>query len=143
MATFVKYQSGILNIVTGVMKLHAAGDTFKALLSNAAPNVATHTIRGDVTELGTANGYTSGGIDIQNDCTASGGTATMTAVDVVWTSVTGNMGPFRYFEIYDDTPTSPVDPMFAYVDYGTNVTLDCTAGETFTGDFGASLATFA
>lgn len=141
MATFVKYQSFVTELGKGTHQLHAAGHTFKVILSNTAPNVSTHTVRADVTELSTANGYTSGGTDIQNDYTGSGGTGTMTAVDVVFTASGGSVGPFRYAIIYNDTPTSPVDPLMGYYDYNSSITLADT--ETFTIDFGASLSTIA
>lgn len=111
------------------------------MLSNAAPNVATHAVRADVTELSTGNGYTSGGEDVQNDGTETTGTLTVTGVDVVWTASGGTIGPFRYVILYNDTPTSPVDPLIAYWDYGSSITLQI--GETFTWDVGASIFTIA
>lgn len=139
MATYVKYQNFVEDLGKGVHQLHAAGHTFKVMLSNSAPNVATHTVRTDSTEISGGNGYTSGGTDIQNDYTESGGTGTMTAVDVVFTASGGTIGPFRYAIIYNDTPTSPADPLMAYYDYGSSITLADT--ETFTVNFGASLHT--
>jgi hypothetical protein len=41
--------------------------------------------------------------------------------------------------IHDDTPTSPADPLWCSFDYGSTFTV--ASGETFTLDFGASLAT--
>ena len=93
----------------------------------------------DVTELSTGNGYTSGGTDIQNDYSESGGTGMLTAVDVVFTASGGSVGPFRYAIIYNDTPTSPADPLVCYFDYGSSISLN--DGETLTVDFGASLLT--
>jgi hypothetical protein len=49
------------------------------------------------------------------------------------------VGPFRYAVIYNDTPTSPADPLIGYYDYTSAVTLQI--GESFTVDFGASLLT--
>jgi hypothetical protein len=141
MAAYVKYQQFAEDLGKGVHQLHAAGHTLKVILSNTAPNVATHGVRGDVTELSTGGGYTSGGTDIQNDYTESGGTGTLTAVDVVFTASGGTIGPFRYAIIYNDTPTSPADPLVCYFDYGSSITLADT--ETFTVDFGASLLTIA
>jgi hypothetical protein len=60
-------------------------------------------------------------------------------VDVVFTASGGSIGPFRYVIIYNDTPTSPADPLVCYYDYGSSITL--LDGETFTVDFGASLFT--
>jgi hypothetical protein len=139
MAVYTKYQNFVEDLGKGVHQLHAAGHTLKVMLSNTAPNVATHTVRADASELSTGGGYTSGGTDIQNDYTESGGTGTLTAVDVVFTASGGTIGPFRYAIIYNDTPASPADPLIAYYDYGSSITLADT--ETFTVDFGASLAT--
>lgn len=142
MSAYNKYQSFITELGKGTHKLHAAGDTLKIALTNTAPNAATHTVRADITELATGNGYTqnAAGLDIQNDYTGAAGTGTLTAIDVIITAAGGTIGPFRYVVIFNDTPTSPADPLVAYMDYGAvGVTLQDT--ETFTTDFGATLAT--
>jgi hypothetical protein len=141
MATYTKYNIFAEDLANKIHDIFGTTDTFKVMLSNAAPNVATHAVRADVTELSTANGYTSGGIDTQNDSTRSSGTVTVTAVDCVWTASGGTIGPFRYVILYNDTPSSPADPLIAYWDYGSSITLNDT--ETFTTDFGASLFTLA
>lgn len=137
MASYVKFYSFNTELGKGTHQLHAAGHTFKVYLSNTAPNVSTHTVKADLAEITNQNGYTAP-VDIQNDYTGSGGVGTMTAVDVVITA-TGAVGPFRYVVIYNDTPTSPADPLQCYFDYGSALTL--ASGETFTVDFGASLLT--
>lgn len=143
MAAYVKYQDFVEQLAKGVHQLHAAGHTLKVALTNTAPNVATHTVRADITELGSANGYTqnAAGLDIQNDLSEAGGTVTVTAVDVVITAAGGSIGPFRYVVIFNDTPGAPVDPLVCYFDYGSAITL--LDGETLTVDFGASLFTLA
>lgn len=138
MATFNKIQDFVEQLNKGVHQLHAAGHTLKAMLTNTAP-VATNTVKADLTEISAGNGYTAGGEDIQNDLSETGGTASVTAVDVVWTASGGTIGPFRYVAIYNDTPTSPADPLVCWYDYGSSITLQ--DGETFTLDFGASLFT--
>lgn len=138
MATYVKYNSAIEHIANKVIDFFGTTDTFKVMLSNTAPNVATHAVRADAAELSAGNGYTSGGEDTQNDSTRTGGTITETAVDVTFTA-SGSVGPFRYAIRYDDTPTSPADPLLNYWDYGSSITL--ATGETFTVDFGASVST--
>lgn len=138
-ATYTKFQDFVEQLGKGVHQLHAAGHTFKVYLSNAAPNVATHTVKADIAEISAGNGYAAGGVDIQNDYTESGGIGTMTAVDVVITASGGSIGPFRYAIIYNDTPTSPADPLMAYYDYGSAITIQDL--ESFTVDFGASLHT--
>lgn len=141
MASYVKYQQFIEDFGNKVHDLVGTNDTLKVMLSNAAPNVATHAVRSDVTELSTSGGYTSGGEDTQNDGAESGGTLTVTGVDVVWTATSGGFGPFRYVILYNDTPTSPADPLIAYWDYGSSISL--AEGETFTANFGSSLFTMA
>lgn len=141
MAAAVKYQQFVEDLGNKVHDLVGTQDTLKVLLSNTAPNVATHAVRTDATEIGAGNGYTSGGADTQNDGTEASGTLTVTGVDVTFTASGGSIGPFRYAILYNDTPTSPVDPLIQYWDYGSPVTL--ADGESFTVDFGASLLTIA
>jgi hypothetical protein len=139
MAAFVKYEVFSENLAEKKHDLDA--DTLKLMLSNTAPNVATHAVRADVTELSTANGYTSGGVDTQNATSRSGGTTSVTGVDVVITASGGSIGPFRYAILYNDTQTSPADPLIGYWDYGSSITL--ADGESFTADFGSSMFTVA
>ena len=56
--------------------------------------------------------------------------------DVTFTASGGSIGPFRYVVLYNDTPTSPADPLIGYYDYGTNITI--TSGNSFTVDFDAT-----
>lgn len=119
-------------------------DTFKAVIHTDAPVVATDTTVSDLTQIGGSNGYTTGGSTIAFNSTRSGGTITATSTDVVWTASGGNLGSSttgRYFSIYDDTPTSPADPLLMYYDYGSTFTVANT--ETMTIDFGASFFTLA
>lgn len=144
MATYTKYEPFIQNLADKIIDWFGTGDTYKAVIHTDAPVVATDATVSDLTQIGGSNGYTTGGEDIQNDATRSGGTVTTTAVDVVWTASGGNLGASttdRYVSLYDDTPTSPADPLIASYDYGSTFTV--ASGETFTLDFGASLATLA
>ena len=142
MATFNKFQDFVEQVGKGVHQLHAAGHTLKVYLSNATPDTALDAVKADLAEITPGSGYPAGGTDIQQDLTESGGTATLTGVDVVFTAAGGPVGPFRYAVIYNDTPTSPADPLVAWWEYpGGSVTLQ--DGETFTVDFGASIFTLA
>lgn len=145
MAAYTKYEHFVEDVMQKVHDLFgtagSGADTLKVMLSNAAPNSATHAIRSDATEISAGNGYTSGGASVANAGTRSGGTVTVVATDVVFTAAGGTIGPFRYAVIYNDTPTSPADPLVAWFDYGSSITLQDT--ETFTVDFGASLFTLA
>lgn len=141
MATFNKFQQFAEDLGKGVHQLHAAGHTLKVYLSNTAPNAATHAVKADLAEITAQNGYSAGGTDAQNDYTESGGTGTMTGVDIVFTASGGSFGPFRYAVLYNDTPTSPADPLIGWWDYGSSIS--CNTGETFTVNFGASILTVA
>lgn len=137
MAAAVKFQKFVRDLGLGVHNLDTGA--LKVYLSNAAPNAATHTVKADIADLSTANGYTAGGADITGVYAESGGTGTLTATDVTFTASGGTIGPFRYAILYNDTPTSPADPLIQYWDYGSSITL--ADGETFTVDFGASVLT--
>jgi hypothetical protein len=141
MAAFNKFQNFVEDLGKGIHQLHAAGHTLKIYATNTAPNAATHTVKADLAEITAQNGYPSGGSDVQNDYTEASGTGTCTGVDVVWTASGGSFGPFQYVVLYNDTPTSPADPLIGWWDYGSAVTVN--TGETFTADFGASLFTVA
>jgi hypothetical protein len=137
MAAFVKYETFTENLSEKVHDLDL--DTIKVLLTNTAPNVSTHATKADVTEISAGNGYTAGGDDTQNATSRTGGITSITGVDIIFTASGGTIGPFRYAVLYNDTPTSPADPLIGYWDYGANVTLQ--SSETFTVDFGTSMFT--
>jgi hypothetical protein len=142
MATYTKYEPFVENFSNEVIDWFGTTDTFKAVIHTDAPTVATDDQLADLTQIGGSNGYTTGGEDIQNDSTRTGGTVTMTAVDVVWTASVGNLGSSttgRYISIYDDTAAG--DELMCSYDYGATFTV--AVGETLTLDFGASLATLA
>ena len=135
MATFNKIQGFIGYLGLGEVNLNT--DTFNVYLSNAAPSASADDVKTDIAEITIENGYT-GPVDIQNTYSEASGTGTMVAVDVVITASGGTVGPFQYAVIYDDTHAS--DILMGWYDYGSAVTLN--AGESFTVDFGASLATY-
>lgn len=137
MASFVKFQQFVEDLGNKVHNLVGTNDTLNVYLSNTAPDVAADAVKADLAEISTGNGYT-GPVDTQNDGSESSGTLTVTGVDVVITA-SGAVGPFRYVVLYNDTPSSPADPLIGYWDYGSAITL--ASGETFTIDFGSSMFT--
>jgi len=144
MATFTKYENFIENLANKIIDFFGSTDTWKAVIHTDAPVAATDATVADLTQIGGSNGYTTGGSNITFNSTRSGGTVTATATDVTWTASGGNLGASttgRYVSIYDDTPTSPADPLMCSFDYGSTFTV--ADGESFTLDFGASLATLA
>lgn len=130
MAAYNKFNQTVKDIVDGVhnFSTHA----FKVMLTNTAP-VATNSVKTDLTEISAGNGYTAGGSATTITTSVSTGTAKVTASDVTFTASGGSIGPFRYAVVYNDTPTSPADPLIAWFDYGTNLTL--ASGESLLVDF--------
>lgn len=143
MATFTFYQDFKEQLGKGVHNL--SSNTIKVALTNSAPNVATHTVLADITQLSTGGGYTGGaggGVALSGQSyTESAGTGTFIATDTVITASGGSIGPFRYAVLYNDTATSPTDALIGYVDYGSSITLADT--ETFTLDYTTSIFTVA
>lgn len=139
MATYTKYNCFVENLAE---KVHNLGsDTLKIALTNTAPNVSTHTVLADITEISAGNGYTAGGTAITvTGSSQSSGTYSLTqSADVVFTASGGSMATFRYAVFYNSTAAS--GPLIAYWDYGSSVTL--ATGETFTVDLGATILTIA
>jgi hypothetical protein len=107
--------------------------TFKGALTNTAPTAA-NSVFADLTEISAGNGYSAGGFTLDTvTLSESSGTAKVTIADEVLTASGGSIGAFRYLDIYNDTPTSPADPLVCWYDYGSSTTL--AAAETLTVDF--------
>ena len=138
MATYNKFETFVGDLGKAIHDLQAAGHTLEVYLSNATPSASLDSVKADLAEIATGNGYT-GPEDIVNDYTEAGGTGTLTGVDVVVTAAGGSIGPFQYVILQNTTPASPLDPLIAWWDNGAAVTL--ADGESFTVDFGASVAT--
>lgn len=130
MATFSKFNQFTKDLIDGVHDFDA--HTFKVMLTNTAP-IASNTVKANLTEISAGNGYTAGGTATTISTSTSSGVAKVTGTDVVFTAAGGTIGPFRYIAVYNDTPSSPTDPLIGYADYGSSITLN--AGETFTVDF--------
>lgn len=108
--TFIEY------VADGTIDLDT--HTFKVALvaSGYTPSASGHSTFSDITnELSTAAGYTAGGQALSSVTWGqSGGTATFDAADTVWTASGGSITA-RYAVIYDDTPSSPADPLVGYI----------------------------
>lgn len=131
MATFNKHNQFVEDLVK---KVHNLGsDTLKNLLTNTLPT-ATNAILSDLTDIAAGNGYTAGGTQaVQSSCAQTSGTLKLVLADVVFTASGGTIGAFRYTDLYNSTPASPLKPLIGWYDYGSNITLN--SGETFTVDY--------
>ena len=138
MAAFVKYELGIEVIAEAGQ---AQTDTWQLILSNTAPNVATHTTAASATELGTAGGYTAGGVN----CTVTSAVSTAGVYKLTlaapaaptWTASGGGF-TFQYVLLYNLTRTQCI----GYWNYGSAVVMNGTNGDTFTPTLDPSGGTF-
>lgn len=106
--------------------------TLKAALTNTAPT-ATNTVLANITQISTAGGYPAGGFQLDSVTYAqTGGTAKLSIADETFTA-SGTTDAFRYVVLYNDSPTTPADPLIGWYDYGSSIQLN--SGETFTIDF--------
>jgi len=135
-----KFESFVEELVKGTHNFDAAGHTIECYLSNATPSASLDSVKADLAEITNENGYAAPQ-DAQNSISRSGGTESVIGVDIVITASGGTIGPFRYVVLQNTTPASPLDPLIAWWDYGSALTLQ--NGETFTINFGTEMFTLA
>jgi hypothetical protein len=130
MAAYNKFNQFIEDVFEKVHNLQS--DTLKVMLTNTAP-VATNSVKANLTEISAGNGYSAGGTTVaQSSSAQTSGTYKLVIADATFTAAGGSIGPFRYAVLYNDTPTSPADPLISWWDYGTAITI--TNGNSFTVD---------
>lgn len=105
-----------------------------ALCAAANAPVNTNTVLTDLTQISYTN-CSSRNLTTATSAQTSG-TFKLDFNDLVLTASGGNVGPFRYVVVYDDTTTSPADALVGWLDYGSDVTL--ASGETLTITFDAA-----
>ena len=128
MATFNKFDVFSENVAEKVHDL--GGDALTYALTNVAP-VVTNTILANLTQISYTN--LSSRVPTRTSSAQSpAGTYKLVLADLILTASGGSVGPFRYVVLYNDTPTSPADPLIGWWDYGSSITL--ADGETFTVD---------
>ena len=141
MAAFVKYDQFAVDLASGVHNLTTAGSTLRVALTNTIPNVSTHATLTDIGQIAYTNITETMPADVTNvGSETPAGTWDVSGTDITL-NATGAVATFQYVVLYNDTPTSPADPLIGYWDYGAPVTL--AAGESFTIDFGTSIFTVA
>lgn len=143
MASYVKYDCFVYDLGRAKHDLDAGNDTVMLLLSNTAPNNATHTVYGEATPITETNGYNAA--DIAQNWTQAANITTLSCEtannEVKWTASGGSFGPFRYVCMYNNDAT-PDDEnnaaLIAYWDYGSSI--QCNDGESFTWDSTGTVA---
>lgn len=124
MATFAKYTSGSEALAEGI---NAGTDVWKIALALTV-NVTDTTFTPGTTDLATGGGYTAGG----NTCTTTSSTNVagvyklVLASPTLWTA-SGNGFIFKYAVLWSSTTSKPI----GYWDYGSNVVMNGTNGDTF------------
>ena len=135
MASFNKINDFVENAVEG---MNLGSDTLIVALSNTAPgsestNPTTdgNGVLGNVTQISYTNLSSRTLANVTSAQTS--GTYKLSADDLTLTASGGAVAAFRYIYIYNDTVTSPADPLIGYFDYGAGLTLN--NGESLTIDF--------
>lgn len=121
MASFNKFQQYIGDLHNGVYNF--GSDQFTIALSNSAP-VATNSVLADLTQISYTNASSRNLVKASSGQTS--GSFAHLFNDLTITASGGSVGPFRYVAIYNNTPTSPLDPLVGYFDYGSSITLSDT-----------------
>ena len=130
MATFNKFNQFTEDLAKGVHNL-STGTLTVALCAAANAPVATNSVLANLTQIAYTN--LSSRVITTTSCAQTSGTLKLVLTDLVLTASGGAVAPFRYVVIYNDTPTSPADPLIGWYDYGSDLTLLDT--ETLTIDF--------
>ena len=141
MASFVKVNDFVANAVEN---MDLESDQLVIALSNTAPSSESSNptadgngILGNVTQISYSNISGSNPRNLSRTSSGqTGGVYKLILADLTLTASGGSVAAFRYIYIYNDTVTSPADPLIGYYDYGSSLTLN--DGDTFTIDFSPS-----
>lgn len=146
MATFTKVNDFVLNLCEVI---DIDGDALKLAFSNTAPGSETsdptadgNGVLANVTQIA----YTNWTDDLTADRVLTSGTLTHAqssgtftldyGADIVITASGGAIADHRYIYLWDDTPTSPADPLICVWDHGSAISLG--DGDSATLSFNAS-----
>lgn len=136
MATFVVTHEFANYLAT--KEVDVLADTFKAVITNSAPSQAGNQTLSDLTQIAATGGYAA--VTLANvtyaETGAGSGIWEFSSDPFAWTASGADFATGRYVYIYDDTATTPDDPLVGYFDYGT--TFIVTDGNSFTVTPGAN-----
>lgn len=134
--TYVKYQTALANISEGA---NTGTDSWRLILSNTAPTVATDTTQANANELTTAGGYTVNGVACTITSHAqTGGTYKLVLAapaSPTWTA-SGAGFTFRYVILWNQTQNQ----LYGYWDRGVATVM--AAGDTYTPTLDPTNGTF-
>jgi hypothetical protein len=123
-AAYNKYTGGVGSLLKAV---NVATDTWKIALALTVNNTDL-TFTAGTSDLATGGGYTAGG----NTCAVTSANVTAGTLNLIlaspatWTASAGGF-TFRYAVLWDSTAGVPI----GYWDYGSNVVMNGTNGDTF------------
>lgn len=136
MATFTKVNDFVEDVGNGVHNL--SSDQLVVALSNTAPASETsdptadgNGVLANITEIAYTNLSGASPRNLSSSYTLSAGTATLSITDLTLTASGGDVGPFQYVYVYNDTATN--DELLGVHDRGSSTTI--LDGEDLTLDF--------
>lgn len=131
MATATKIADFVEAAMEGVHNL--SSDTLMIALSNTAPGSESSNptatgngVLANVTQISYSNYSDDLTVDRTLESVTSdeaSGTWTLDSDDILITATGGALPSFRYVYVYNDTPTSPADPLIGVWDQGSTITL--------------------
>lgn len=102
-----------------------------ALCAAANAPTASNSVLADLTQIAYTN--CSAREVTTTSCEQTTGTTKLILADLTLTASGGSIAAFRYVVLYNDSPTSPADPLIGFYDYGADLTL--ASGESLLIDF--------
>ena len=134
MPSMTKFYQFIEDVYKKVHNLGAGADALTLFLTTQANiPVVTNSVIANITQIAYTN--LSSRVLTVSSCAHTLGVLKIVITDLVLTA-SGAVATFRHAGIYNDTPTSPADPLLGWYDYGSDITL--ANAETFTVDFDAT-----
>ena len=103
--------NGVHNLGTGALTV---------ALTSVAP-VAGNSVLADLTQIAYTN--CSSRVLTTTSSAQTAGLYKLILADLTLTASGGAIAGFRYVVIYNDTPTSPADPLIVWLDYGSALTV--------------------
>jgi len=108
----------------GAGRINLETDTFKAVLTNTAPNLATAEVLADIAQIPAGNGYVTGGVTLTSVIWTdpfSDGRWRFSSAQMKWIAVAGPIATFRYIVIYSSTSAN--NKLVGRFDWGSAVTV--------------------
>ncbi len=134
MATYNKFNQFTEDMADGVHQWDGTDVPTIFLTPTASAPVAANSVLANLTETNYTN-LSTRVITITSHTQSPAGTWNLILTDLVLTA-SGAVAAFQYVGVYNDTPTSPADPLVGWYDHGSSVVL--ATSETFTIDFPAT-----